>query len=858
MGSGKTSFDSKISTTSTDRSLLEIYQRYVDESQRKNNFKEKVDKHLKELICDRHELDAEVLRRGEKISNLQKALIDLQLSCFDERDRFHNVTIENEKLKKSYEKLREGIRSLLNQTKDRELQDKISNVLQHSKVKVDVRYDPKAASSSTSRSHHRRSIIELLKEQIQSLQTKIKEYSKVSKSKIDIILEDCKLALEKSRGKLLQNEQEINFLKKKLQEVDNQVSKAKQIYFDQHESYQNDGDLTMKFCSSSGKHSSSDKKCEVKTNLSNDSIRSIATSMHFTLVMLLKVLDKVLYLLNSIQVTQVFSEIAKMPKSPICQAYVKEEDLTQLQGCIRHCTRLSFDINNLWKSLNNHFTSEKIKPMYINIESDVKDLLPVVEELATTTAETDLLFVSLSRENFFDYLIRPKSHSGKFGLKETSNQAQYVFDVFKMVVTVKSTKCFVSQAEKIVERIIQKCDGMTYIKQDQIEYSLSKNSEKMSNIYNLQETKYLYLTEQSRSEKPKIMGADDVTKSINETIEKISHLETGEYYKNLAFFKYLSEQINLLDERLKEMYAESNVKNKQEQFSEYSEFTFNKLETLAKHSRDAVNSAEAQITSLQNNARLLSKKLRDAEELVRESVRECLMLKQKLQIEQLHWEIDRTRLNGEPWEKFYKTSDFELDTVVNEVDICINTKKESKISGPFECLYCKQGSHHKFCIQKIKELTANNRKISTELKLLQQEMKEEKKVSKMNQEQVVRATHDIGVQEQDFKKTLLSSESKNASLIEQLKLERNRLKKMERFHHLEIEGFQTDIKNLKAKILNLEKQLVKAVLIFEHDKKDVELLKTVQITAQHSTQAIGALRRLKAKLYEIETDIKNL
>ncbi|GFY50886.1 hypothetical protein TNIN_2401 [Trichonephila inaurata madagascariensis] len=818
MGSGKTSFDSKISTNSTDRSLLEIYQRYVDESQRKDNFNEKIDKHLKELIYDRHELDAEVLRRGEKISNLQKALIDLQLSCFDERERFHNVTIENEKLKKSYEKLLEGLHSLLNLTKDTELRDQIFNILQHSKVKIDARYDPKAASSSTSRSHHRRSIIELLKEQIQSLKAKIKEYSKVSKSKIDSILEDCKLALEKSRGKLLQNEQEINFFKKKLQEVNNQVSKAKQIHFDQHGSYQNYGNSAMKFYSSPSKLSSSDKKCEVKTNISTDSIRSVATNMHLTLVMLSKVLDKVSYLLNSIQVTQVFSEIAKLPKSPMCQAYVNEQDVTQLQGCIRHCTRLSFDINNLWKSLNDHFSSEKIRAMYINIESDVKDLAPVVEELATTTAETDLLFVSLYRENFFDYLIKPKARSDKFGLKKTSNQVQYVFDVFKTVVTVKSTKCFVSQAEKIVERIIQKYDGLTYIKLDQTNYILSKNSEQMSNINNSQEPKNLHLTEPLRSE----------NYFPCETPQKI------------------------------DWFSISAVKNKLGQFSEYSAFTFNKLETLAKHSRDAVNSAEAQITSLQNNTRLLSKKLMDAEELVRESVCECLTLKQKLQVEQLHREISRARLSGEPWEKFYKTSDFEFDTVVNEVDRGIYTKKESKISGPFECLYCKQGSHHKFCIEKIKELTANNRKISTELKLLQQEMKEEKKVSKMNQEQAVRATRDIGIQEQDFKKTLLSLESKNASLIEQLKIERNRLRKMERFHRLEIEGFQTDIKNLKAKILDLEKQLMKAVLIFEHDKKDLELLKTVQTTAQHSMQAIGAVRRLKAKLYEIETDIKNL
>lgn len=52
-------------------------------------------------------------------------------------------------------------------------------------------------------------------------------------------------------------------------------------------------------------------------------------------------------------------------------------------------------------------------------------------------------------------------------------------------------------------------------------------------------------------------------------------------------------------------------------------------------------------------------------------------------------------------------------------------------------------------------------------------------------------------------------QKKNASLLEQLKVEKNRIKNMERFRRLEIEGFQTDIKMLKGKIKELEKQLMK-------------------------------------------------
>ncbi|GFR23523.1 uncharacterized protein TNCT_691941 [Trichonephila clavata] len=217
MGGGETSSsDDGIPKTSADRNLLKFYRKHFEELQRKDDkYMEKIDRHLRELIADRHELEAEVLRRGEKISDLQKALVDLQLNCFEERERFLNVTVENERLKKNEERLHESIRHLLNVTKDKELRDQVIYILQDPKVEVGVRYNPTTASSSVSNLSLRRPSEELLKEQIQLLQKKIEEFSNVSKSKSDVIVEDCKSALKKSRERLLQNEQEINFLKKK-------------------------------------------------------------------------------------------------------------------------------------------------------------------------------------------------------------------------------------------------------------------------------------------------------------------------------------------------------------------------------------------------------------------------------------------------------------------------------------------------------------------------------------------------------------------------------------------------------------------------------------------------------------------
>lgn len=47
------------------------------------------------------------------------------------------------------------------------------------------------------------------------LQAKLDEHSKISQTKAGVLLEDCKLTLEKSREKLVQNEEQIRMLLKR-------------------------------------------------------------------------------------------------------------------------------------------------------------------------------------------------------------------------------------------------------------------------------------------------------------------------------------------------------------------------------------------------------------------------------------------------------------------------------------------------------------------------------------------------------------------------------------------------------------------------------------------------------------------
>ncbi|KAG8189612.1 hypothetical protein JTE90_018968 [Oedothorax gibbosus] len=1005
-----------------EKELLEFYKNQLDELQTSDDkYKEKVDKYLRELIADRHELVAENLRRGEKISDLQTALVDLQLSCFEEREKFLKVTAENEQLKLNEKKLHDNIYYLLSATKEKDLRDRIIYILDDPKVEIGYRQGNSTSQDAfTAAFKHKKSSDKYLQQQVQQLQAKFDEHSKISQSKTDVLLEDCKIALDNARKKIVQNEDQIRMLVKSLKDAEELLVKENKIStsqtsFETNKRIQETHSSTENTSASKSQYQR--KSCSTQFS---ENLASNASEMRLSLIFLSKIINKCLSLLNNIQSSQVFAQAAKHKPDVSNHKYVNETDITQLQSYVRQCTRLSFDTRNALKLLKKDISS-----LELDITSDLEYFESVVEELTVATAEVDLININLTRATFFDYLTAPKQPFVKFGVKEINNCSKYVADVSKMVSYLEKANGFCVKAVQCIEKIQE---VMSQAKQEKhlsskikVDHPSRSDRSKVVKHTNSQQSesnnsKTLNFTIKFPINRKVYEGAEDtnaVLKEIDKTLSKIRQIESGEYIKDNEFCVYLGEQVKALTEKLKELYNEFNVQDIQDQFSEYTSVTLGKLETIAKQSRDAVISAEAQISAHRSNAKNLSLKLKDTEELLRVSINECLSVKYKLQKEKIRRATDASNFREQLQEKLEKVADFDdLENAVKEVISSTHsikqTKKQSRAnpseaqstefddpetlvkripsataskrldvpfrkepirrnspedqyrpesddpeilvhkipsssgsrrpdvpfrkepvkrnspeaqyrsefddpetlvhklpsksasrrldvpltkkpsrrnspeaqystdsdesetlvkrfaatntskSYPFECMYYKLGSGHKLCDEKIKELRAKNRQLSTELKLLQQEINEEKKLSRMSQEQVTRTNRESAQQSENLTSKLESLEARNASLLEQLNLERSRLKRMEKFHRFEIAGSKTDIKNLKTKIQDLEKQLLKAVLIFEHDKNDLELLKSVHTTAQNSKQAVEAVRRLKRKVYELETDIKHL
>lgn len=99
--------------------------------------------------------------------------------------------------------------------------------------------------------------------------------------------------------------------------------------------------------------------------------------------------------------------------------------------------------------------------------------------------------------------------------------------------------------------------------------------------------------------------------------------------------------------------------------------------------------------------------------------------------------------------------------------------------------------------------------------------------------------------------------SKTEKLSQRLKLMNQRYNALEKRRGLEIEGFKNDIKILRSRLKEVEKQLFK-VTVNLGEQFDYEILHNTHKTALRSKKIAGELHGLKSKVYEMEKDLRNL
>lgn len=143
------------------------------------------------------------------------------------------------------------------------------------------------------------------------------------------------------------------------------------------------------------------------------------------------------------------------------------------------------------------------------------------------------------------------------------------------------------------------------------------------------------------------------------------------------------------------------------------------------------------------------------------------------------------------------------------------------------------------------------------IKQLRTNLEQTQNMAEMYREQLIGLEDELARirEENDVGKDVFKD--KTEKLTQRLKLMNQRYASLEKRRGLEVEGFKNDIKILRSRLKEVEKQLFK-VTVNIGEQFDWEILHNTHRTAQRSKKIAGELHGLKSKVYEMEKELRNL
>ncbi|NXN09685.1 CCD77 protein, partial [Indicator maculatus] len=142
-----------------------------------------------------------------------------------------------------------------------------------------------------------------------------------------------------------------------------------------------------------------------------------------------------------------------------------------------------------------------------------------------------------------------------------------------------------------------------------------------------------------------------------------------------------------------------------------------------------------------------------------------------------------------------------------------------------------------------------------EIKSLLEQLKQEQHLSNMYREQCVALEGELARirEEGDAGRELFKERSEKMG--KRLKLVTQRYEALEKRRSMEVEGFQSDIKQLRQKLKDVEKQLFKVTLNIGPDQ-DLAILHEIRQGNRLTHKIQGELKNLKAKIYGLENELR--
>jgi len=297
------------------------------------------------------------------------------------------------------------------------------------------------------------------------------------------------------------------------------------------------------------------------------------------------------------------------------------------------------------------------------------------------------------------------------------------------------------------------------------------------------------------------------------------------------------EKRSQLTQLPEEKYAHDNealtlqVESLQAQLVEQTKLAKEQMEAMLEDRRVKEEEGETRRQRDEEKIRTLTEKLHKTQDLLYDSTKDFLEL----------------RFDGRTMERSWMA---EKDRLLREMD---SVKQAASVELRESVMNTSLGAPHTPKVD------------PEELRSLEYQVTQSQKLADNYREQVIQLEDELSRIREEGDVTREVFHSRSEKMTTRLKLMNARYSDLERRRNLEVEGFNTDIRNLRGRLKDVEKQLYKVTLGFTDDMDfkrpddlDMQVLKNVRRTAGRSKKMVGELKNLKSKIYGLENDLKHL
>ncbi|KFQ88706.1 Coiled-coil domain-containing protein 77, partial [Phoenicopterus ruber ruber] len=266
----------------------------------------------------------------------------------------------------------------------------------------------------------------------------------------------------------------------------------------------------------------------------------------------------------------------------------------------------------------------------------------------------------------------------------------------------------------------------------------------------------------------------------------------------------------------------------QAQIEEQTRLSKEQAEALLEDRRIHMEEAQVQHQRDQDKIKTITDKLHKTQNLLYESTRDFLQLKFDAQANEKAWMAEKDSLLRK------------LGKDVDQLIVSREPGREKQQRDTKKMLRADDGAWKLH---------------SREIKSLQEQLMQEQCLSNMYREQCIALEGELARirEEGDVGKELFKERSEKMG--KRLKLMTQRYEALEKRRNMEVEGFKNDIKQLRQKLKDVEKQLFQVTLNIGPDQ-DLAILREVCQGNRLTRKIQGELKNLKAKIYGLENELR--